>query len=66
MPRATDTAPNRYQTFVDAYIVEDDPLIAVVNFETDDGLVELLFNRAGAEQFQQVLAALLDGEIPTL
>jgi hypothetical protein len=59
MPRLTDTAPNRVLTH-EIITISDDPFISVVSFETDEGTVELAFNRAGAEAFLQDMRSMLD------
>lgn len=59
MPRLTNTAPNRFNLVSDSYVVSKEPLVAVVMMDTDDGTVELAFNRAGAEHLIEELQKLL-------
>ncbi|MBT1157555.1 hypothetical protein J1C56_18340 [Aminobacter anthyllidis] len=58
MARLTNTAPNRVLA-VDTTVVNDEPLLALLNLETDDGAVELAINRTMAELLVDQLLTLL-------
>ncbi|CAI2933887.1 hypothetical protein WHT83_20265 [Aminobacter sp. P9b] len=58
MPRLTNTAPNRVLQ-VDTQVVNEEPLLALLNLETDDGAVELAINRSVAELMVDQLMTLL-------
>ena len=58
MARLTNTAPNRVLA-VDTMMVNDEPLLALLNLETDDGAVELAINRTMAELLVDQLLTLL-------
>ncbi|PWK60744.1 hypothetical protein [Aminobacter sp. AP02] len=58
MARLTNTAPNRVLA-VDTTVVNDEPLLALLNLETDDGAIELAVNRTMAELLVDQLLTLL-------
>ncbi|CAN7560884.1 MULTISPECIES: hypothetical protein [Aminobacter] len=58
MARLTNTAPNRVLA-VDTMVVNEEPLLALLNLETDDGAVELAINRTMAELLVDQLLTLL-------
>ncbi|AMS40469.1 hypothetical protein N7E70_007020 [Aminobacter sp. NyZ550] len=58
MARLTNTAPNRVLA-VDTMVVNEEPLLALLNLETDDGAVELAINRTMAELIVDQLLTLL-------
>ncbi|GAA2833063.1 hypothetical protein EDC40_104271 [Aminobacter aminovorans] len=58
MARLTNTAPNRVLA-VDTMMVNEEPLLALLNLETDDGAVELAINRTMAELLVDQLLTLL-------
>lgn len=58
MARLTNTAPNRVLA-VDEMVVNEEPLLALLNLETDDGAVELAINRTMAELIVDQLLTLL-------
>ncbi|GAA2867342.1 hypothetical protein GGQ99_001307 [Aminobacter niigataensis] len=58
MPRLTNTAPNRVLQ-VDTQVVNEEPLLALLNLETDDGAIELAINRSVAELMIDQLMTLL-------
>lgn len=58
MARLTNTAPNRVLA-VDTMVVNEEPLLALLNLETDDGAVELAINRTMAELIIDQLLTLL-------
>lgn len=58
MPRLTNTAPNRVLQ-VDTQLVNEEPLLALLNLETDDGAIELAINRSVAELMVDQLMTLL-------
>lgn len=58
MARLTNTAPNRVLA-VDTMMVNEEPLLALLNLETDDGAVELAINRTMAELIVDQLLTLL-------
>jgi multisubunit Na+/H+ antiporter MnhF subunit len=58
MARLTNTAPNRVLA-VDTMVVNQEPLLALLNLETDDGAVELAINRTMAELIVDQLLTLL-------
>lgn len=58
MPRLTNTMPNRFQAVSDWSVVSEEPLIAVLNMETDDGTIELMFNRTGIDHLIKELEAI--------
>lgn len=58
MARLTNTAPNRVLA-VDATVVNEEPLLALLNLETDDGAIELAINRTVAELLVDQLLTLL-------
>jgi multisubunit Na+/H+ antiporter MnhF subunit len=58
MARLTNTAPNRVLA-VDTTVVNEEPLLALLNLETDDGAVELAINRTMAELLVDQLLTLL-------
>lgn len=58
MARLTNTAPNRVLA-VDATVVNEEPLLALLNLETDDGAIELALNRTVAELLVDQLLTLL-------
>lgn len=58
MARLTNTAPNRVLA-VDTTVVNEEPLLALLNLETDDGAIELAVNRTVAELLVDQLLTLL-------
>lgn len=58
MARLTNTAPNRVLA-VDTTVVNEEPLLALLNLETDDGAIELAVNRTMAELLVDQLLTLL-------
>lgn len=58
MARLTNTAPNRVLA-VDTMVVNVEPLLMLLNLETDDGAVELAINRTMAELIVDQLLTLL-------
>jgi len=58
MARLTNTAPNRVLA-VDTMVVNEEPLLMLLNLETDDGAVELAINRTMAELIVDQLLTLL-------
>jgi len=57
MPRLSNTAPNRILA-ADVTILQRDPLLALLNLETDDGAIELAMSQGVVDMLFEVLAGL--------
>lgn len=58
MARLTNTAPARLH-HSDVTTISDDPLIGLLNLETDDGTIELAINQVVAEELIERLKVFL-------